>query len=332
MSRRDFGYASVNKNRVPLLLFSSLLIFSVAFFVYADDDSNGKNIFQDSDQDGLSNTEEKLYGTDPLNRDSDGDGYSDGIEVESGYDPLKKAPGDKIMHTSETAASTTGGAQTTGQGDTLTEQVSSEIVSVLKNGDGNGAVTLDQINESVQKVLSGNTEDVKLPEIDMKDIKIKKAPSKKLSEKERKDAERQDALEYLTVVSYVFANNSPKTFHTETELSTVLDSLSSDSIAAIAAGDTQYTDQLSQKAEKMLEEMKNVEVPEAMLDVHVKALKMALYATQLKSELRPNDTDPLGQIATLSKAQGFLAAALSFSEEVQQKLSAAGIDQIPIDL
>ena len=66
--------------RATLFVFFSLLVFGTAFFVFADDDSNGKNIFQDSDQDGLSNDEEKLYGTDPNNRDSDGDGYRDGVE------------------------------------------------------------------------------------------------------------------------------------------------------------------------------------------------------------------------------------------------------------
>lgn len=41
----------------------------------------------DSDADGLTDTEEEGYGTDPLNPDTDGDGYSDGDEVASGYDP-----------------------------------------------------------------------------------------------------------------------------------------------------------------------------------------------------------------------------------------------------
>ncbi|MCK5511137.1 hypothetical protein KAI65_06420, partial [Candidatus Parcubacteria bacterium] len=51
------------------------------------------NIFQekdtkDSDNDGLSDSLEKLYGTDPKNSDSDGDGYMDGDEVNNGYNPL----------------------------------------------------------------------------------------------------------------------------------------------------------------------------------------------------------------------------------------------------
>lgn len=41
----------------------------------------------DTDQDGLSNSEEAVLGTDPTKKDSDGDGFADGSEVASGYDP-----------------------------------------------------------------------------------------------------------------------------------------------------------------------------------------------------------------------------------------------------
>lgn len=41
----------------------------------------------DSDEDGLTSTQEATYGTDPFNPDTDGDGYTDGEEVAAGYDP-----------------------------------------------------------------------------------------------------------------------------------------------------------------------------------------------------------------------------------------------------
>ncbi len=46
----------------------------------------------DSDNDGLTDSEEALYGTDPRKPDTDGDGYVDGVEVANLYDPLKPAP------------------------------------------------------------------------------------------------------------------------------------------------------------------------------------------------------------------------------------------------
>ncbi len=42
----------------------------------------------DSDEDGLSDEQEKFYGSDPAKADTDGDGYLDGNEVQNGYDPL----------------------------------------------------------------------------------------------------------------------------------------------------------------------------------------------------------------------------------------------------
>jgi len=42
----------------------------------------------DGDGDGLSDTAEMFYGTDPTNPDSDADGYSDGDEVKGGFNPM----------------------------------------------------------------------------------------------------------------------------------------------------------------------------------------------------------------------------------------------------
>jgi len=44
--------------------------------------------YVDTDTDGLSDEQEKLYGSDPSKPDTDGDGYKDGEEVRNGYDPV----------------------------------------------------------------------------------------------------------------------------------------------------------------------------------------------------------------------------------------------------
>lgn len=43
----------------------------------------------DSDNDGLTDVEEVIFGTAPTNADTDGDGYKDGVEVANGYSPNK---------------------------------------------------------------------------------------------------------------------------------------------------------------------------------------------------------------------------------------------------
>ena len=47
-----------------------------------------KGTLVDTDNDGLDDYSESLFGTDPNNPDTDGDGYLDGEEVNNGYNPL----------------------------------------------------------------------------------------------------------------------------------------------------------------------------------------------------------------------------------------------------
>lgn len=330
MPQMSFLVFSEKHTKYTFFIFLSLLFFSVAFFVFAEESTtSNKNIFQDVDQDGLSNDEEKLYGTNPSVKDTDGDGYSDGIEVGSGYDPLKPAPGDKIVVESAVNDQV---VVSQNEGDNLTAKVSSEIVNILKNNNEAGQeVSLEDVNQSVQKLVSASTEEIVLPEINQNDIKIKKLP-KNLKEKNRLEREREDALEYLTVLAYLLANNSPGTFQSEEDLGGILTNLSDDSISALLSGNMEHINMLSERGEKMLLELKEITVPEQMLDVHIKALQMAEYAIQLKSKLKPSQDDPLGQIAVLSQVQGLFGSVTVLMDEVHEKLVGYGIEEIPLNL
>ena len=61
---------------------------------------------KDSDNDGLPDWQEALYGTDPHNPDTDGDGTSDGKEVTLERNPLVKGPKDFLI-AKNTSATTT---------------------------------------------------------------------------------------------------------------------------------------------------------------------------------------------------------------------------------
>lgn len=85
-----------NKTKIIATGIATLAIFFWTFFAVAEN-KNGNSLFLDSDQDKLTDQEEKMIGTDLQRADTDNDGYSDGKEVASGYNPLKSAPGDQIV-------------------------------------------------------------------------------------------------------------------------------------------------------------------------------------------------------------------------------------------
>lgn len=67
-----------NKNNIIIFSIAVGLLFAPA--VFAED--------MDSDGDGLSDSLELIWKTDPVNPDTDGDGFHDGVEIKHGYSAL----------------------------------------------------------------------------------------------------------------------------------------------------------------------------------------------------------------------------------------------------
>ncbi|MDX1706000.1 hypothetical protein [Pseudidiomarina sp.] len=80
-------------------------------------ETNAGTVFADTDDDGLTDAEEVLTQTDPLNPDSDGDGFLDGEEVAAGSDPndpndtpVRDSDGDGIFDDVDQCTDTADGA------------------------------------------------------------------------------------------------------------------------------------------------------------------------------------------------------------------------------
>jgi len=99
--------------KLKLLLVFLVLATGIAAFEFADllhtlnfrvslptllsDLESLDTISDDTDGDGLKDTEESYWNTDFQNPDTDGDGFLDGEEVASGHNPTQKGPDDKII-------------------------------------------------------------------------------------------------------------------------------------------------------------------------------------------------------------------------------------------
>lgn len=316
-------------------IFFVLLALSVGFYVSADEqDSKSYSLFQDADQDGLSDEEEKVFGTNPFVKDTDGDSYNDGIEVESGYDPLKPAPGDKLV-TSDDGLGKGGYDDASAEPTTnVTESASHEVANILSNvSEENPSVKMQDINASVEELLQKSTVNVEFPEVDIKSIHIKKLKCKDSEGEEKCLKKQKDAtIEYLTVLSYLVANNSPIALKENGDLDLAASSMVSDIMSAFSTGNFTTLLKNKGKAEAFLNNVKEVEVPENMVQTHVKALQLALFSVGLADAFGKVGDDPMGQISLLSQVQGLLSFSTGLATDIQGEFKKLGIDLIPVDL
>lgn len=313
---------------ITVLVLAGLVFSSLAFYVRAQNESGGiSSVFVDSDQDGLTDSEEKLYGTNPQNPDSDEDSYSDGAEVRSGYNPLKPAPGDKIVSESYPDSTQVAGVENNSENPTnLTEQVAQKISQMTKDAGENDTVSLDDITSAVSEILdSQNQQTITLPEVTKDDINIKEQSFKGLSDKEILEKKKDDLVQYLVAIYYILSSNSPEPITSASNATSVFSSLATQITTAITLGNSSTLETLTQNSQKVVEQMREVEVPEDLADLHIKALRYALYAEQLKGNVDRTADDPIGDISRLFAIQAFTTSLLEFSSEAEEKMNDYGV-------
>lgn len=306
---------------LPTIILCGLLFLSFAFFTVAQERTTAGNVLLDSDQDGLTDEEERVFGTDPLNADTDGDGYSDGAEVKSGYNPLQKAPGDKLTE-NESVVSRVAGVETDGQKDNLTLEVAQKI-SELTDGESleNGSVTAENVQNMIEEALSEQKVAEEIPPVSREEIIIKEQNYGNLSEEKAAEKRKEDFTDYIISLYYILASNSPEPLTSASDLASIISGLSKNIISAMSTRNADSLSELSQSGEKILEQFKEIEVPEDVVDLHLKALSLAQYAASLQDDLGAKESDPLAGIVGLSRIQNFLGVVSEFVLEAQNKFS-----------
>lgn len=308
-----------------ILGFSLIIVFSVGlgFYVLAQvENAINKNVFGDTDQDGLSDTEEKAYGTNPSNADTDNDGYSDGVELKSGYDPLKPAPNDKLAMQNTSAQSDTGVS-------TLTSGLAEKIRALVEQkNSANESISVDELSS----VVTGDLEEKvgpkitfeTLPAIERKDLKIKEQDYDDLSDEEKAERIRRDNKEYTKDILYLLFTNAPKTIQTEadfasfqSEFSEKLSGLSSDN------PDYDYFRNFASKLEIAVEQAKEIEVPESIVDVHIKLIQLTNGYLALRDSSLPGIEDPTSRIIIMSRAKMLMELTYTFFQEADRALNAS---------
>lgn len=299
------------------IIITAVFITGFGYFVYANQ-AFDKNIFNDSDQDGLSDEEENAYGTNSSNRDTDGDGYSDGAEVKSGYDPIKPAPGDRLENFTNNQKWKVDAIDAKSP-----NSFDSELFSFL-NQKGQEDVSMDELRDfvagSIGSEIALAEKNAALTEEEIKSIKIKKQDYSKLPENERKEKEKRDAIEYVGQITEILLRNAPMEFSSMEDFKTAyqvflseLDKLN------LEKSDYEYFRNLGEKLALANEQIKMVEVPEGWLELHIRFLGIVKGFLSLRDFSLPME-DSTGKLVIISRAMSIGDIFADFTADFIKKV------------
>lgn len=297
---------------IKKLLLISACVFFAGFnyltYVKADSTTGGIKTCDkaiDNDCDGLINTEEALYGTNANNTDSDGDGYSDGVEIKSGYDPMKAAPGDRLVPNQNNVAtleSRTTEDNTASLTDSYIKDINSFIAS--KNGTPISAEDMRNFSDSVLADKAITTSTDTLPDFDKTQLKVLSQTYAALSKEDRQQKIQQDSAQYLYQILYLLISNAPATIATPDDLSAFQEDFETRLSDLANTDNMAYFSDMGNRLEVFSGQLNDVQVPETMVDLHIKFVRiikgfLSLSDTSISADIN----DPLGKIVLLTKAR-----------------------------
>lgn len=323
-----------------------LVFVSIIFLVWfglSQADFSGENILQDRDGDGLTDAEELAWGTDPNNADSDFDGYSDGVEVKSGYNPTKPAPGDKLINIQ--------GEQDEEQNKTdslknnLTEEYLSELANeksdylgalrlaaegntevIEENNLGGLSLTEDDLNSVLEKV----SEKVQLSEEEVAPVlesEIVIIPRPTGSVEEIKKIEKAQIEKYITIMGYLMVTRAPFEINNQDELLNSGATFIEEIALALMNNDLKTIEKIREKNKEVFEELKKIETPEVIKDLHLKTLYIYKYFLEgVDEKMLINQEDPLAMMLGLGKMQALMVKTQEISDQLDEIFIEYGID------
>ncbi|MFC1644829.1 hypothetical protein ACFL08_02285 [Patescibacteria group bacterium] len=324
--------------RLSIGVFLIVAFLGFTLSTFAQDDKSNKSIFNDADQDGLSDEEEGVYGTDPNKSDSDGDGYSDGTEISSGYDPLKPAPGDRIVKDDENRSGELEGVELS-ENDTVnnTTALAEKIMAVMNSGDGGStSLTTGDIDDLVADFMVDDASFDDLPEVDEDRIKIKDQDYDDFSEEKQERKRREDDEEYIVALAYLAVENSPYKITDPSDLDGFEDEIVS-KIGGMAnfsdiAANIGYFKGIAEKGQNFMDQIDSIEVPESMIPLHKRGIQLMTKAVLLGDEVKIDITDPIKSLMHVSKIQKILLLSMDFYEEVSDELDRLNITEIELEI
>lgn len=209
--------------------------------------------------------------------------------------------------------------------DNLTSQVARKLSALASSTDPDEQeVSLDKLQEIINDSISQKFSDSDLPTIAPGEIKIKKQTYSG-SAGQIRARKKEDFTNYMIAAYYILSSSSPKPITNNADLNGLADYFTQTVTTALTDRDSSGLTEISQSGQKILDQLKNVEVPEDVIDIHTKAVQFAKYAIMLKPAVTADADDPLADLVNISKIKSLTEALISFSGEVSARFNEYGL-------
>jgi hypothetical protein len=272
---------------------------------------------KDSDNDGLLDWQEKLYGTDSLNPDTDSDGFLDGEEINSGNNPLVKGPNDKLVFH----------PLPIGDQYNITNKIlSSDVIDTMlqsyiaqKNtylDDHSEIASLDNFTaqtekSTIQEMMQRSIGDAYPILIEKAEQTLTQLPEIfdiKISDGDMKISEDNGLESINTYISQTSSFLKSDTFFLQQKsLSAVT--------TAFKDGDFSQIDSIIRSNDEKLNELKEIIVPSSWKEIHKEGLALTFLIRNIFVSFRDIQNDPFKAYVALQRLEKFPNQWNAFIEE-----------------
>ena len=307
---RGYGATPIVFVLIPLVLMGGYLLFSYTQNTHTleikpiatKERSPQDDLSLDSDQDGLKDWEEQIYGTDAHNPDTDGDGAKDGDEIAQGHDPLKPGPNDYLTK-KETSPSSTPPINNRDQPN-LTKKLAEVfgtdyLTNLVQNPESQPDV--NAIADKIAQITLEQSPSL-TPPITTSDIIISR------------NATRNDVAHYINQFNAIILNPLkplPNTKSLSDAMVNIVHTEDADRTLTATSKLAMYVDQYNQ----FLIDTKVLSVPESFVSLHLDYLNTAIKEREALSKIKNIKNDP---VATLVGFREFMETTTKFIDLQKQ--------------
>lgn len=257
-----------------------------------------QNSLRDSDQDGLKDWEETLWGTDPKNPDSDGDGRGDGLEIKERRDPTAEGPNDQYEPPQ--------GEENINFTSQFSKAFANTIGPRLFQEGGLSKITPEDL-ETIPKFLpSTNTVLGRVPQVKRQDLIVSDR------------TEREAVKEYFNAVSQAYAETLFAQGASDVEI--LLRASERNNLKEL-----EKLDPVVEELERAIVRVKKIPVPRGYESFALKELAFLSQTKRLVEILRNMEQDPLASLLALKARIDLSREVQTFHQETEAGLKQSGI-------